>query len=241
MIAESLERRVLAAVLFVDGVTGAVVETPLVIEGMGLRWLRNRSAVWVLTEAPGLESHVSAFAAPPGAPPPGSIKQMLTVRDPTGRYLPRRTELAIPRNADPAVADQPDSLFQPVVVPLYPSATAALAPGWAVLRLTVTGATPGSRLRGALLRVQRASDDAVLARGISDDRGEALVPVPGIPVTTWSDAPEAVVVSEIDAVLQVIPNPGPGTVPDPETLDGLAPSKTVNLKLASGRVQVLTV
>jgi hypothetical protein len=241
MIAESLDRRVLAAVVFVDGVTGAVIEAPLVLEGAGLRWLRNRSAVWVLTHAPGLESHVTAFAAPPGAPAAGSIRQTLTVRDPAGRYLPRRTELALPRIADPAAADQSDSLFRPVVVPLYPSATAALAPGWAVLRLTVTGAAPGSRLRGALIRVRRVSDDAVLARGISDDRGEALVPVPGIPVTTWSDEPEAVVVNEIEVVLQVISNPAPATVPDPDALDGLAPSKTVNLKLASGRVQVLTV
>jgi hypothetical protein len=241
MIAESSDRRVLAAVLFVDGVTGAVIDTPLVIEGSGLGWLRNRRAFWVLTAAPGLEAHVTSFAGPPATPPVGSVRHTVTMRDPAGRYLPRLTTLALPRNPDPADADQSDSLFQPIVVPLYPAVTARLATGWAVLRLTVTGGAPGSRLRGALLRVRRAADGPVLARGLSDDRGEALVPVPGIPVTTWSEEPDAVIVNEIDAILQVIPNPGPGVVADPDALEALAPSKTVNLKLASGRVQVLTV
>ncbi|MFL5493836.1 MAG: hypothetical protein ACJ8DC_05545 [Gemmatimonadales bacterium] len=241
MIAESVDRRVLAALRFVDGVTGAMLQRPLVLEAPGTRWIRNASGHWVLAEAPGLESHPGAFIAPPATPALGSVALTIGVRDPAGSYLARRVTIALPRNPDPGAADQPASLFRPIAVPLYLAPAASLASGWAVLRLTVTGATPASRLGGALLRVALASDGTVLARGLSDDRGEALVAVPGIPVTTWSEAPGAVIVNQIEARVAVIPNPNPAVPPDPETMDALAASKQVNVMLASGRTQVLVV
>jgi hypothetical protein len=68
------------------------------------------------------------------------------------------------------------------------------------------------------------ADDTRLASGISDERGEALVIVPGVPVTTWSDAPGAVVVSEIAAQLEVVFDPASGRrVPPAEVRAGRAP------------------
>jgi len=63
-------------------------------------------------------------------------------------------------------------------------------------------------LGGALLRV--VSNGRVLARGLTDWRGEALVPVAGVPVTTWSDDPTAVIVTEIAASLEAVFDPAAG-------------------------------
>jgi hypothetical protein len=47
----------------------------------------------------------------------------------------------------------------------------------------------------------------VLALGLSDWRGEAWVPVAGVPVTTWSTQPGAVIVTQIQAELQAVADP----------------------------------
>ena len=86
------------------------------------------------------------------------------------------------------------------MVALYPSANAAVGPNWAVLRVTLTDSSSGDALGGALLQV--LSNGNVIARGITDWRGEAMVPVVGVPVTTFSDDENAVVISEISVTLQ---------------------------------------
>ena len=64
----------------------------------------------------------------------------------------------------------------------------------------------------------------MLARGLTDWRGEALVPVAGVPITTWSTEPGAVVVTEIPASLECYFNPATGTrTAAADVAAGLAP------------------
>jgi hypothetical protein len=146
-----------------------------------------------------LAAHESEFVAPPALPAAGSQSLSFSVSDPAGDYLAVAAQVRLPRNSDPAQADAPDSLFQPAVVALYPSASAPVGANWAVLRVSLTDAASGDALGGALLRVQINGD--VLARGLTDWRGEALVPVVGVPVTTFSEDANAVVISEINVTL----------------------------------------
>jgi len=235
MSAALLDRRVLGGVRFVDAVTGLPVSRMLKVSAPNVRWIRNRSGDYVVALAPGLGAHTAAFVAPPAAPPLGNVAVAITVSDPLGEYLPRRAVVTLPRDPDPAHAAQGGSLFRPVGVPLYPAPVAPTAPGWAVVRVTVRGATPESRLPGALLRVVQDGTERVLARGLADARGEALVAVPGIPVTTFSAGPGPVLATQVAAHLQVFA-PAAGADPsDPDELETQPVLKSAPVQLASGR------
>jgi hypothetical protein len=253
MIPEQVDRRVLGAVRFVDATTGSRVRAPLLVEAEGVRWIRNRRGWHVLATAPGLEAHTDAFRMPPATPAVGDTMVELTVRDPGRRYLPRRSSISLPRDPAPDHIATTSSLFQPVDVRLFPSSLAATAPGWAVIRASVTGEAPEEVLSGALIRVVRVSDETHLASGLSDERGEALVAIPGIPVTTWDEGngeaegeeEEApVLATMIEVRLEVVFDPTAGPIPDPDALearrDELRIRDTV-LTLASGQVLALDV
>lgn len=70
---DRLDRRVLGAVRLIDGITGRPVARPLTVAADGSRFLRNREALYVIREAPGLAAHQSACEAPPAAPAPMSM------------------------------------------------------------------------------------------------------------------------------------------------------------------------
>jgi hypothetical protein len=252
---ERVETRVLGAVRCVDAVTRTQIDTPLQVQVAGATVRRNRGGLYVLVRADALAAHETAFALPPAAPALGSVALPLTVHDPLGRYLPRRATLALPR--DP-LAGQPDSLFTPVELALYPAAAAPTSANWSLLRASVHAEASGDALGGALLLVR--ADGRVLARGLTDWRGEALVPVPGVPVTTWSDDPDAVVVSELAATLQWVFDPAAGLrtplaavqagrapaappLVDPDGLESRAatlPNATQAVALAAGRSLTLS-
>jgi hypothetical protein len=156
-----------------------------------------------------LAAHEEAFDQPPPAPAVGAEPLPIEVRDPGGRYLARRVVMALPRDPDPARAGEADSLVRAMDVPMYPSASAPLGANWVELRVAVRDAANGDALGGALLRVVAGA--RVLARGLTDWRGEALVPVGGVPVTTWSSEPGAVVITEISASLECYFDPAAGT------------------------------
>ncbi len=199
---EDAVRRALGALRFVDANTGALLREPLDVVVAGARLRRNRSGLWVISDVAALQAHGAAFDAPPALPAPGSITLQLQVGDPSGRYLPRSATLALPRDAALANAGLPGSLFRAIDLAMFPSPAAPTSANWALLRVSVVEAASGDALGGALLRVTRNGD--TLARALSDWRGEALVPVPGVPVTTWSAGPGAVVVSEVAANLDVV-------------------------------------
>jgi hypothetical protein len=206
---ERYEWRVLGALRFVDATTRATIDRALQVEAPGASLVRNRSGLYVVRHWDGLAAHESEFLAPPATPAPGSLALTLSVTDPEGGYLPMAAQLHLPRQADPAHADDPDSLFQPAVVPLFPSSSAPVGANWAVLRVSLTETASGDALGGALLRVRSNGD--VLGRGLSDWRGEALVPVVGVPVTTFSEDPEAVVISQINVTLEAAFDPASGS------------------------------
>lgn len=243
MIIARLDRRVLGAVRFVDAVTGQPVTERLVVEAEGVRWIRNRHDAWVMASAPGLEAHTESFAAPPSTPV-GSVPVQIEVRDPARRYLSRRATIALPRDPDPVQAGTAGSLFNAIDIALFRSPSAPTWPGWAVIRATVAGAQPGSVRAGALIRVLRQSDGAVLARALSDERGEALVAVHGIPNATFAPGPGPVLATDVAATLQVIHDETVTAAPDPDDLESRSAQlevARVDVTLASGRHETLAI
>jgi hypothetical protein len=241
MDAEHIDQRVLGAISFVDATTGLQVIEALTVTAPDVRLLRNRSGYYVIASAPGLEAHVDAFEQPPAAPPVGSVSMPLQVTDPRRRYLPRRCVIQLPRDPDPTHRGQTNSLFTPLEVRLFPAPAAPTGSRWAVIRATVTATGSTMPLAGALIRVIRVSDSTVLARGLSDARGEALITVEGIPVTTWDEGTGPVITQEVEVTLHTIYDPQSTDLPDPDDLEvrrDSLPSNEVQVRLASGRVLV---
>ena len=229
-----LDRRILGAVQLVDGVTGVPIARTLVVHTTESRWRRNRRGLYILQWAPGLDAHVTSFDAPPPDPPIGAVSLAVQVNDPRGAYLPRQATLALPRDPDPTHVDQPDSLFQAAKIAMLPTPAAPTWAGWAVVRISKDPAEP---LRpAALIRVVRTSDGTEIGRGMTDGRGEALVAVHGIPVTTFGAGTGPVIETEVPAELELIwdPDEASHTWPDPDRLAAeraarLVTSKSVQL------------
>jgi hypothetical protein len=250
---EHVDTRVLGALRCVDASTRTVLDAPLRVQVTGARVRRNRSGLYVIAQADALAAHEAAFESPPGVPAIGSVALSAHLDDPGGGYLPRIAALALPRDPAPAHASQAGSLFRPIEIAMYPASTAPLGANWSVLRVTVREAASGDALGGALLIAR--SGAKVLARGLSDWRGEALVPVPGVPITTWSDEADAVVASETAVQLELVFDPAaglrtsvdavhagraPAVLPlvDPDRLEAqraALPHAIVDLQLAAGR------
>jgi hypothetical protein len=219
---ERVEWRVLGALRFVDATTGVPIERSLQVDAPGALLQRNRSGLYVIRRWNTLAAHEAQFLTPPVDPPPGSQTLRMSVSDPAGTYLPVSARIRLPRTGDLAQTADAVSLFQPAVVPLYPSARAPVGVNWAVLRVSLSETASGDALGGALLRVQFNGN--VLARGLTDWRGEALVPVVGVPVTTFSEDANAVVISEISVSLQAAFDPASGTrTPSTQVHAGRAP------------------
>lgn len=236
---ESDVRRLWAAVRFVDASSVRAIDTPLVVAAPGTRWQRNRSGLYVLVQrdgAPVLAEHENAFDPLP-ATPPATID--VTVHDPAGRRLPRRFALPLPRS--PLPAGPTGERFQPLTVVLDPAPGAPVLATWAVLRLSLTrGGAPAVQ---AAVRVRRAGG-ALLGRGLSDARGEALVAAAGIEQVTVGGG-EIVVEREVDAEIELSYDPAadPTQPLDPDAL-ALRPGvvrSTLAITLASGRHAALAI
>lgn len=235
IIVEHITRRLVAALRFVDAATAAPIITPLTLQAPGMQWFRKPGGDYIVLRAAGnfLE---------------------YTVSDPTSYYLPRRQRIALPRDPNPDNAEQSDSIFQPAVLALYPSPTARPAPGAAALRTTVVNQNQ-QPLPGALVRVERASDNTLLGRGLTAwqgrTRGEALVVVAGLPITTWGDENDddaPVLIREIAVTAQAIVDPAfdpaGGQLPDPDDLEArrnTLPTATVAIQLAAHQETVIRI
>jgi hypothetical protein len=184
---ERIEQRILGALRLTDRVMQRSLTRPLHLTSNKARLVRNSRGYYVVTHATGLDRHIASFKKIPAAPALESRKYRFIVTDPLGYYLPRLLELRLPRDPDPGHAENGNSLFKTVDVAMYPASTAPLLYNWSSLRISVARAANNSVVRGALLRVIDVADDRVLASGISDKRGEALVIVPGVPITKFAD------------------------------------------------------
>ena len=254
---EDVDRRMIAAVRCVDATTGTTITAPLDVRAEGVRLVRNRAGIFVITEAPGFAAYTAAFVAPPAVAP---RVLTLTVRDPAGGYLPRSARVAasylprsvdvpVPRDIDPDHRASGMSVWAPVDVLMFPSPTAAIGVGWAVLRLTVQrqGSAPDDPgLPFAYIRVERDSDGAVLATGLADQGGEAMVPVLRVPSMSWSTS-----ATSTTPVVTTVPvhvtayhdatafDAAAGRYPDPDRLDSdratLPHSPPAPFELASGQ------
>jgi len=195
---ETIDRRALGALRFMDHTTGTPVERAMRVFADGLKFYPNRSHLYVISHARGLESHLTAFESPPDASDPnepdiGSQQFDVTIRDPLGKYLTRSVQLQLPLSPD---RGEDDHIFKPIEVPLFPSPIFELNPNWSIIRASVfalpdinnENPTP---MPSALFRILNASDE-VIAGGMSDKRGEAVIIVPGIPVSDFAreDDPE---------------------------------------------------
>lgn len=187
---EQMDQRVLGALRFTDRATEEWIVRPLSVSSNQARIFRKTNGLYVIAEADGLAAHVTSFETVPDHPKPGSIAIDIVVKDLSGHYLPRRVRVRLPRDPDPDKSTQPESLFQPVNISLYPSVAARLSDTWSTIRASVnevdTDTGTKAPVSGSLLRVVRKSDNEVLSSGISDPDGEALVVVPGIPIINFS-------------------------------------------------------
>ena len=247
---EFLERRILGALRLQDVVTGLALQRPLQLESDQLVLKRNRQGDYVIFDVldpADLHAHTNEFVNLPTVPSVESILIDLLVRDNLGEYLPRRYTLRLPRDRDPQSSS---AVVKPVVIPLYRSPSARVEANWAVIRATLTNQATEQRLPWALIKVVRNSTTTL---AMSDWRGEALIAVPGIPITTWAGGVGAVLATEVDARLDVVfdsklqafptldtgQNPNLTYIPDPDLLNstalGLRRGSRTGYKLAASR------
>jgi len=186
MLIERVEQRVLGALQLVDRVTRTPVTRALNISADTATLVRNRRGLYVITQADGLEAHTGAFLQPPVTPALEANEYSFEIIDPQKRYLPRLLTLRLPRDPDPDNIGNDNSLFTAQEVLMYPASVASLSHNWSTVRVSVdqVGSSP---VRGALIQIIDPAENRLLASGISDERGEALVIVPGVPVTRFAD------------------------------------------------------
>jgi hypothetical protein len=241
---ERLDNRVLGAVRWLDAVTERPIAQPLAVASSDLRFVRNRSGLSVIVSAAGLGAYEACLdlnsLSPADVVPDLSLDLTAAVSDPTGRYLPRRFSLKLPRTAQPPRLPNgrrpADSLFEPVSISLLPSPLAEVATGWAQVRVTARTAA-GGPLKNLFLRVVATAGNAILGRGMTDARGEGLVIVPGLKLFAPGNTPEEVTTRETEVRLEAIPPTGDDDPVDWTELDPLAaaPENVTTLKLKAGK------
>ncbi len=220
-------RRILGAVRFEDRTTGETVSKGLQVCIPGVKVLWNHSGYLVLCRATGLEFHTEAFRTVPETPISQSLSFAGTVKDLSGCYLSRSFTLRLPRNSDPTRHELSESLFQPVVISLFPASSArTFHPLWSQVRVSLSYTVHGEiePLSGALLRVTDALGSSLFASGLTDRRGEGIVFIPGIPPARPAEGEngneeEPVVVYELPARLQVVWRSLEVDPPDPDRLE----------------------
>jgi hypothetical protein len=199
---EYQDRRALAALVFVDAL-GARVQAPVEVSAPGLRLLRKRPGELVVMGAPGLEAH-DVFEAPPGAPAVGSVAVPLDIRPAALGLGARRFVLRLPRDPSAAAPLPADSLFRPVEISLLPAPGAKPTGLTAAVSVTLRHGLDGRRIEGALIRCAPDGGRPV-ARALTDAAGEALLLIPGVPVSV--PGPAATVLPDLGATLSAIVDP----------------------------------
>lgn len=253
---ERVHRRVFGAVRLVDGSTGSAIRTPIRVQSDTVELTTNRSGLIVVTGVrDGVASTIltederSQFepdnvyqivqGPEPLVPAADTLDFELTITDPSLAYLPRRCRLRL------AIAPD-DTPLQPFERRLLPGPLLRPGVADAVVRVHVT--TGGVALPGVLVLVLVRDTTDVLARGMTNDAGDAVVPVPGLPETTFTDLDDdgedddAVPGSTaVDVLFRFDPSTWNGTaltaVPEPDLLEAAAglTEQTVPLSLAPGQ------
>lgn len=245
-----VDRRILAAIAFVDAV-GAPVTCPVAIgapEGFG--WFLKKPGVVIVTRAATLEAHSAAFAAAPGTPSVQSKQYRLELRPSDPAYAARSVELLLPRHPDPANVN---SVFRAVEVVLPPTPLARPAGLRAALRVTVTRSDDGRAIEGALVRLRPVGRPETFA--LTDAAGEALLLADAIPFSSAAPGPKVTRdwAAEIDAVVDPATarfnapeavfdaRQNPAAPIDPDALaTGGTVSGVISLAIAAGEIRTAT-
>jgi hypothetical protein len=209
---ESVDRRVLGGFVFVDGITSESVERPLTVNSGALVVRGNRSGVYAIFDGPGFRALTNQFTPVLPWPPPQNFE--ITVTDPTRRYLARRAQIQAPQVLTGAAAPQQ--------VRLYPSAGSTVEVNWAVVRASVRSGA-GAALPFSVVRVLLASDSSVMATGVADERGEALLAVRGMGLQVSSSATDPVTDQTTPVTIQAWFDPSVltrplGWIPNPDDI-----------------------
>ena len=233
---ERLDQRILGAVQFVDVVTKLPVSTPLRVSGARVQ--RNTSGLYVIVApqpntpaATAFKTYVETFPEPPNVANTGLT---LSVEDFSGQYLAREFTFPAPLQDDNE--NQPNYLFKPVAVNLFPSPAAPVQMNWAAVRVHVHRTNSTTPIAGALVRVTRDGQNTPVGVGLSDARGEALVAIAGLPLVEAAEDDGPVLTSEYAASVEARVNPA-ATIPNPDTMaanNGL-PSATANVTISPKR------
>lgn len=239
---DRVDRRVLGAFRCVDAASLQQVPQGVRATSTELDLRRNASGFFVVFNAPGMRDRTTEFDLDPDQAWPAPKPFSVSIRPAGYRYLPRRATVNMPRK--PAPMTDPGSAMIPQDVLLFLGPAAVPGVNWAVVRASVTLGDTGAGAPWAVLRLVRDSDGAVLAIGMSDRSGEAVLAVPGIGVSSNPNGDGAVVTATVDATLTVYFDPAileqvardPEWLPNPDVvLNDLA---NVDLKTSSQAVKV---
>jgi hypothetical protein len=245
MILENVDRRVLGALRCVDAVSRTPIEEFVAVHSSTLDIRRNSSGSYVVFSAPGMRPFTTQFdVTPPG---PAATPFEVMIEPASARYLPRRARVGMPRTVK---LDDSNSVMVPQDIPVYMAPAAPLQPNWAVVRIAVKKGATDERLAWTVLRITRNSDGAVLATGMSDQRGEAVLAVAGLGQSANQNGGGAVVATTVDATVTALFDPTnlqqpKDWLPDPDTvLQNLGAAalkkKTKGVKIGRGTLSVLT-
>ncbi|HEY6389727.1 MAG TPA: hypothetical protein VIX89_00535 [Bryobacteraceae bacterium] len=228
---EFSDRRVLTGFRCVDAITQRPVVEPLPIASPLLQVRQNHSGVYAVLDGPGLTPLTTQFR--PVTPWPVATNYEIGIRDPRYRYLPRRARIQAPQLT---VSGAPQEVV------LYPGPAAPVDPNWAVLHVSVVNAAaPHDELPWPVLRVFDTTTvpPAVRATGAGDDRGQALLAIPGLGLQVSSTADGKVTETTTAATVQAWFDPGvldqpKGWIPDPDDML----QRRSSLKTATETIQI---
>ena len=237
---EQVDRRILGAFVCVDSVTQESVTYPMQAAAPHWALKPNRSGIYVIFNGPGFSAQTGQFL--PATPWPAPVSFEVTLQDPNRKYLPRRANVQAPQSvpdippppagsstnpAALAALQNPATVFDPQRVAVYRTPSAAVGPNWASIHASVTrlGSAPAQGLPWAVLRVTRNSDSSVLAVGVSDASGEALLAVPGLTLQASNSGVGPVTVSTVAVTVTAYFDPAiltqlPGWIPNPDDVLG---------------------
>jgi len=206
-----VDRRVFGAFRCIDAASRQQIPDRVRVVSRELDIRRNASGFFVVFDAPGLRALTTQFDVDEATPWPAAKPFDVEVRPDGYRYLPRRAAIGMPRKPTP-MSDAASSMI-PQDVTLFLGPAAVPGVNWAVVRASVRQGDTNVPAPWAVLRLVRDSDTSVLAIGMSDRAGEAMLAVPGVGVSSNPNGGGAVITATVDATLTAFF--------DPATLDAL--------------------
>ncbi|HEX7962611.1 MAG TPA: hypothetical protein VF493_22065 [Terriglobales bacterium] len=236
-----VDSRILGAFRLADAVTGATVQRPLAVYAGpdferllsapgNLHAVQNRSGIYVMTTAPGMDRLTQTFDVT-GFTPLQPVVFTIKISDPQGFYLPRLATVTLPRDtslppggATSLPPTDTGNVFQAQPITLYPApALRGRATSASVfVRVTAQG-IPNKGVPWVLIQAQTPSDSTVLASSFTDKRGEGQLSmaVPGIRANTAGGASVVAVGRDVNIVAIYDPTfaqKDASFVPDPDDL-----------------------